>query len=353
MMPNEASPRIAICRLGTMSDAILTLPIVCALRDAFPSAHLGWVAEKRCSSFIGRHPALNAVIAFDSRRSRSVSNLYRARRLLKAERFDVYIDCEGSLRSGMLGWQTGISRRIGFAGRGSHVFNRSFTTETIRPVFQHVTDRTLELLIPLGIHSPRVRWRLPIPPSARTWATKWRRNISHANITLLDPGTALGSRYWDVEKFAQVALHLHRSHDHRSIICWNNEAERNFAKQVVSRSKEAASLAPTTDLHHLSALLEVSNLYISGNLEPLHITVALGTPSIDLQTRPNASSQGIYRQPALHALQTRRRELKSGPLELVRKLRFTGRTRGEASLEDVFEAISKFEIQQSLMRSAA
>ena len=195
MMPNEASPRIAICRLGTMSDAILTLPVVCALRDAFPSAHLGWVAEKRCSSFIGRHPALNAVIAFDSRRSRSASNLYRAGRLLKAERFDVYIDCEGSLRSGMLGWQTGILRRIGFAGRGSHVFNRSFTTETIRPV-SSVTDRgiadsTGDSLSPSSLATP-------IPPSARTWATKWRRNV-RTPISHCRTGTALGSRYWDVE----------------------------------------------------------------------------------------------------------------------------------------------------------
>ena len=45
-MTDERSPRILISRLSHIGDCILTLPVLCALRNQFPHAYLGWVVER-------------------------------------------------------------------------------------------------------------------------------------------------------------------------------------------------------------------------------------------------------------------------------------------------------------------
>ncbi len=300
-MSKNAAPRILICRMSSLGDTVQTMPIACALREAFPSSHLAWVVEKSCSSIIREHPALSTVIPLDTGWSKSPTGIRDAVRMIKAEGFDVLIDCEGTICSGLLGWLTAIPKRIGFTGSHASVFNRMLTTERIAPVFDHLTDRSLELLIPIGIHSPRVRWHLPIPAKARSWATRWRRNIPNPKIAMLDPGVALMSEHWDARNFARIACHLRDAYQYRCIICWSSNAEREFANRIVEHSRGSASLAPHTDLQHLAALLELSDLFISGDTEPLHVSVALGTPTINLHPAATPKNSRMYRQLTLQS----------------------------------------------------
>jgi heptosyltransferase-1 len=38
---------ILIVRLGAMGDVIHSLPVAAALRQAYPTAHIGWAIEER------------------------------------------------------------------------------------------------------------------------------------------------------------------------------------------------------------------------------------------------------------------------------------------------------------------
>jgi len=287
--------------MSSLGDTVLTMPLACALREAFPSAHLAWLVDKGCSSIIRDHRALNQVIPLETGWSKSPTGIRAAVGMIKAEGFDVLIDCEGTILSGLLGWMTAIPKRIGFSGSHAKLFNQVLTTERITPVFDHLTDRSLELLIPLGVHSPRVRWHLPIPASARSWADGWRRNIPNPKMAILDPGVALISEHWCAENFARIACHLRDAYQYRSIICWNSDLEREFAQRIVEHSHGSASMAPHADLQHLAALLELSDLFISGDIEPLHVSVALGTPTITLHTAATANSSRTYRQVGLRS----------------------------------------------------
>ena len=300
-MSNDAALRILICRMSSLGDTVLTMPVACALREEFPNAHLTWVVEKQAASMIREHRALNEVIQLDTDWSKSFKGLRRAGQTLRQHNFDLMIDCEGTNRSGLLGWLTAIPKRFGFSGPHSSLLNRVFTNEQVTPVFDHLTDRSLELLIPLGIHSPKVRWHLPIPPSARTWARTWRRNSPHPKMAILDPGTSRISKHWDAENFARVSCHLRDAYQYQSIVCWTTETDLEFANQIVKHSRGSASLAPHTDLKHLSALIELSDLFISGALEPLHISVAIGTSTINLHGTTSDRNCSMYRQVTLQS----------------------------------------------------
>ncbi|MGI9469718.1 MAG: glycosyltransferase family 9 protein [Rubripirellula sp.] len=300
-MSNEAAPRILICRMSSLGDTVLTMPIACALRDHFPKAHLAWLVEKHAASLIREHRALDEVLQVEAGWSESWSGVLATARMLQTHHFDVMIDCDGTTRTGMLGWLAAIGQRIGFSRPHSNLLNRCFNTEQVTSVFDHLTDRSLELLIPLGIHSPKVRWHLPIPAAARRWATSWTRNSPNPKLAILDPASGLNSKHWDATNFAKVACHLRSAYQYRSIICWSTHRERAFANRIVDQSRCSASLAPHTDLQHLAALLEQSDLFVSGAIEPLHVSVALGTPTINLHSATTDRNYGTYRQLTLQS----------------------------------------------------
>jgi ADP-heptose:LPS heptosyltransferase len=68
------------------------------------------------------------------------------------------------------------------------------------------------------------------------------------------------------------------------------------AEKIAAASAGAAILAPQTDLPHLAALAESTDLFISGDSGPLHIAAAVGTPAIGLYGATLATMTGPYGQ---------------------------------------------------------
>ena len=344
-MPSDASPRILICRLSAIGDAILTMPVACALREEFPRAHIAWVVEKKAAPMIRNHQALDQVIEFERGWMSSVRSLRAARQELRAHKFDVTIDCQGLTKSSLAAWLSGAPKRIGFAGYHGGEVSRLLNNTLVTPVFSHLTDRSLELLIPLDIHSPKVRWKLPMTEMARTWANRWRRTIPARSLAVLNPGATWRSRHWEPDRFAGTAMYLRDRYGYRSVVVWGTASERQLAEKIVELSHGAATLAPNTDLHHLAALIETADIFISPDTGPLHIAVAVGTSTIGLYgaTRPGAS--GPYGQVAIQKAYESgtRRHRRSADNSAMRQI----------GVEHVCEAIDQMEAKRRLLKSAA
>src|SRR6056297_267349 len=260
---DQRSPRILISRMSAIGDAILTLPVACALRQHFPDAYLGWVIEKKAAPMVRGHQALDALVELERGWFTSLAGLRDARRRLQAHRFDISIDCQGLTKSALAGWLSGARERIGYAGRHGGELSRWLNNDLVHPAFTHLTDRSLELLVPLEIHSPAVRWQLPLAPSARRWALRWRRSIASPCLAILNPGATWASKVWQAERFAETAKYLRDRYGYRCVVVWGSFEDRLMAEQIVALSDSAAALAPDTDLPHLAALIETADLFIS------------------------------------------------------------------------------------------
>ena len=108
------APRIALVKLSSLGDVVHALPVAAALRAARPRAHLTWIVERREAAVLREHPALDEVVvgrharlaAGPQRRRRRGAALRRAARAAtpagRAPRFDVAIDLQGLIKSGVL-----------------------------------------------------------------------------------------------------------------------------------------------------------------------------------------------------------------------------------------------------------
>lgn len=334
-MTDIEAPRVLISRMSAIGDAILTLPVACALRTHFPDAYIGWVVEKKAAPMVRGHEALDAVIELERGWFTSPSRIREARNLLRPHRFQFSIDCQGNTKSSLAGRIAGAKQRIGYAGKHGCELSRMFNNTKVQTVFSHLTDRSLELLSPLGINSPQVRWQLPLPTEARTWAAGWRRSVPSSRLAVMNPGGTWASKLWEPSRFAEVARYLKTRYGYLSAVVWGTDAERKMAEQIVAESDNTAVLAPSTDLHHLGALIETSDLFISGDTGPLHMAVAVGATTIGLYGATRPKDCGPYRQVALQRAYESgsRRHRRSADNSAMRAI----------TVRDVCEAIDKEE----------
>ncbi|TWU60143.1 Lipopolysaccharide core heptosyltransferase RfaQ [Rubripirellula tenax] len=343
-METNGSPRILISRMSAIGDSILTLPVACAIREHFPTAYIGWVIEKKAAPMVRGHQALDAVIELERGWFTSARRVRETKALLKPYGFETSIDCQGLTKSALAGFLSGAKQRIGYAGKHGGEVSRLLNNVRVPPVFSHVTDRSLELLIPLDIHSPRVQWKLPLSPASRAWAARWRRTIASSRMAVLNPGATWASKAWEADRFGQTAKFARDRYGYRSVVVWGTFEERLMAEQIVSHSEGSAILAPDTDLHHLGALIEQSDLFISGDTGPLHIAVAVGADTIGLYGATRPGDSGPYGQFAIQ------KEYESG--SRTHRRRADNTAMRAITVEDVCEAIDQIESKRALLRVA-
>src|SRR4051794_37940337 len=121
--------RIALLKPSALGDIVHALPVLTALRERFPDARITWVVNKSYEPLIAGHPHLTDTLPFDRGtfgRSRWEAAAYTARfaNELRRRRFDLVIDLQGLLRTGLMCGFTGGPVRVGFASarEGSHYF---------------------------------------------------------------------------------------------------------------------------------------------------------------------------------------------------------------------------------------
>jgi lipopolysaccharide heptosyltransferase I len=283
-MDEHSRPRILISRLSAIGDVLHSLPVACALRTQFPAAHIGWIVEGRTGDLLAGHPAIDTLHRVKRGWLKSPSAVWDLRRELKAGRYNVSIDVQGLTKSAVAAWLSGAKRRIGLRGVDGRELSPWLNNELVEPRSVHVIDRNLELLRPLGIDQPAVEFRLPNSPAIDATVCGWLRglHLPCGEFAVLNPGAGWPSKLWPAERFAAVAKHLGQVGGVRSLVVWAGPTERAMADAIVNGAAGHAQLAPSTSLVELAAVLRRAKLMVAADTGPLHLAVAVGTPSVGL-----------------------------------------------------------------------
>jgi len=294
-LPKGRPPRILITRLSHIGDCILTLPVLNALRARYPGARIDWVVEKPSAVLLAGHEALDEVFVLRRGWLKSPGTVWSLWRDLRRRRFDVAIDPQSLTKSAVLARLCCARVRIGFAAPDGRELAPWLNNRLVRRTEMHMISRSLELLRPLGIHSPDVSFRLPVGQAARQTADDFlKRHGLSKTFVVINPGAGWDSRLWPPGRYARVAAHLGRQLAVPSVIVWAGDRERAWAEQIVAGSQGHARLAPPTSLLELAALLERATLFVGSDTGPLHLAVAVGTRCVSLHGPTLAAQSGPY-----------------------------------------------------------
>ena len=308
--PAAGGPRIAIVKLSSLGDVIHALPVARALRQALPEAELTWIVEAREQAILRHHPDLDGVLPVDTRRWRRLlrrpaglrevgREIAEVRRRLRTGRFDVAIDLQGLIKSGVLTAATRAPLRIGFAA--THCRERlsaCFTNRRVTPApaAVHVVDQYLSLLSPLGIAPGAPQFHVPVRPVAdrRMEELLVEHGVKRSDrLVAINPGAGRADKRWPIARLTAVAERLATEAGARILLLWGPD-EAHLAREIRDGLSARAMLAPPTDLDELAGLLRRAALVVASDTGPLHLAAALGTPCLGLYGPTRAERNGPY-----------------------------------------------------------
>ncbi len=290
--------RVLIIKPSSLGDVVHALPILPALRSLLPDAHISWVVSSPLRSLLEGRSDLDQVIPYDKGSSgltaRGLVGLSKLCATLGKSRFDLTIDLQGLLRSGLMTMAAGSPVRVGLedAREGARYFYTHRVSASRAAV--HAVDRVMLVAEALGVESPRPEFSLPIGERDDEWARRALEGVPGPRL-ILNMGARWESKRWPVERFAEVARRA-VSEFGAGIIAVGAAEDRPLA-EALRRDLGAIptlDLCGRTNLLQLAAVARRADLFLSNDTGPIHLAAAVGALVVGVYTSTDPLLTGPY-----------------------------------------------------------
>ncbi len=290
----SAPARLLVVRIDDrVGEALLTTPLLTALRALPWRPQVDVLVHARVARVLEGLPDADAVIAFD-RRHLWLGPLAPGIRALRRAGYPVVINCTnwtapsvtGALVSRLVGPGAAV---LGPAGAPTSWLQTVSTPP--RPDTRSEVLQRVHLASPLAGLAPREALSFRRPRPSPAVAELLPRLGAFA---VVNPGGRLGFRRISPSAFAAVARAL-RALGRTPLVTWG-PGEEAMAREVV-QAAPGAVLAPPTDLDALAALMAAAGCTVCNNTGPMHLSVAVGAPTLGLFLRMEMARWGHARPP--------------------------------------------------------
>jgi heptosyltransferase-1 len=293
-MKPAAAQKILVVKPSSLGDVVHSLPFLNAVKMHYPEARVHWVIARGLEGLLEGHPMIDRLIVINKDEwkslakaggtAREIAELFKT---LRRERYDIVVDLQGLLRSGIITVATGAPVRIGFeeAREGSRFFyNRKIRggKET------HAVDRYLKIAAALGCSIAAVLF--PFPPVQRKNGEAAQITGSLDRYAVIVPGARWDTKVWPAKNFGRIAAAL----PWRSVVI-GGRSDVAKAEDVVRESGgRAVSLAGKTGLGELVEIMRNAVLVISNDSGPMHIAAGFNVPVVAIFGPTSPERTGPY-----------------------------------------------------------
>ena len=296
--------RILLIKPSSLGDCLHALGVLNGLRKARPRAKISWLINSEYAELIEEHPGLDEVIEFNRGQFgakklglAAVREVFRLCGELRARKFDLVIDLQGLLRSGLMAAATGADVRVGLAdareGAGLFYTHRVQLENTD----VHAVDRYMRCLESLGMGTEERDFSLPV-------AAKVSEEIEgllveaglkkNERFVLVAPGARWESKRWAIEKFAQVIDGIKEEMSLRCVLA-GAKNEKDLCERLAGMCKsEPINMAGETSLKQLAGLVKRSELVVGHDSGTIHLAVAMDRPLVCIIGPTEPKKTGPY-----------------------------------------------------------
>lgn len=291
---------ILVIHLGQLGDVVLGIPALDALRSAYPDARItaltGTPADQivRMAGLADDVVGLDRVALRDGPKLKSISEILRLARSMRARRFDAVVDIHAFYESGLLAIVTGARMRVG-PRRENRSLPRAYTVTAPYDLDLHIADRYLAVAAAAGAPARVFEGRIEPPADARErTGERWREiGLESATVVGLNPGAGFESKRWPKERWLSLAHALVASGV--SVAVFAGPEERGLAERLASEIGDGAVGLERLSLGELAAAFERCHVVVSNDTGPSHISAAVGTPTLVLMAGNDGPSKFAVR----------------------------------------------------------
>ena len=291
-MPIIKNPiKILIVKPSSLGDVVHSLPFLNVVKTCFPKAEIHWVIAKGIENLLVGHSMIDKLVIIHkdmwkkiTHAQRTVKEIKALLKSLKQEKYDLVIDLQGLLRSGIITKATHAPIRVGFqeAREGSRLF---YSHKVKGGKNIHAVDRYLKIAAYLGCDISDIRF--PFPSDS---LSPLNRSLFPEDYAVIIPGARWKTKVWPAEKFGKLASKLSL----KSVVV-GSKSDIEAADTIVLLSQDkSTSLAGKTDLKELVEVIRYAQFVVSNDSGPMHIAAALNIPVFAIFGPTDQTRTGPY-----------------------------------------------------------
>ena len=305
---------ILIIKLSAIGDVVQTLPALEAIKRTYPDSDITWVVEEAAAGILDGHPLISRLLV--SRRKawtrmlknpysffQGVGNIIRFLCELRSTRYDIAIDFQGLLKSGILIGLARAQRKIGFDRTRELSF--LFLNERL-PAYdieRHALERYLDVARYLGAKDPVPECSLPVERELSLITQRIESlNPERRPVVAINPVARWRSKLWSERKFAELADRLIGERNAVVIFTGGPDDRAADARIISMMKQQAVNWAGETTLKELAALASLCAVFITTDTGPMHLAAAAGGrvvalfgPTAPWRTGPYGPAHAVIR----------------------------------------------------------
>ena len=285
--------KILVIKPSSLGDIVHSLPFLNAVKDAFPSAEIHWVVAKGLEGLLENHPMVKRLWVINKDQWKNLKKIKETAiefkslfKELEDESYDLVIDLQGLLRSGILTYATRASVRVGFkeAREGSILF---YTHKVKGGREIHAVDRYLKIASAVGCEIEDVKFPMPLIIESKN-VKKLKEDIG--DYAVLVPGARWKTKRWQPANFGKLASML----DIKTVIV-GSASDADIARAIETKSDgNALSMSGKTDIKELIFIIRGARYVITNDSGPMHIAAAFDIPVVAIFGPTNPVRTGPY-----------------------------------------------------------
>lgn len=287
--------RVTVVLLTGLGDVIHGLPLVNAMKRAWPGVHITWVVEPMPAGVLQPHPAIDDVVVFHKKDGAAGVNRLR-RDLADRPRSDITINLNIYFKSVFPTVLSRAPERWSFgrdrARDGVWLFSNRHVPAAPRA---HTQDMFLEFLHALEVPADPLEWHLQITDGERSAQTAFRESLDGREMVAIVAASANAKKDWDAAGYARVVDAIESDFGMRAVLIGGPGARENAIArdiQTLASCKPVWSLGDS--VRRLVWLIDTAALLIAPDTGPVHIARALNVPVIGLYGHSNPWRVGPY-----------------------------------------------------------
>lgn len=272
---------IVMVKLWGVGNLVMIIPMIRAVRQAFPDARIHFLTIDRNAEFLETLPDLDSIITLKSRGAlTSLLDLIHLPFKLVGLRPDLYLDFEQFLRvTAIIGLLSGAPQRVGLKTPGQ-ARAKLYNIKVPYRLDRHMTLTFGDVVRSAGVDTsgyPSLEVPRSVDAAARvdTLLADWDQ--TEGPLVAMHPGSGdnFPARRWPIENFAHVARRLHDEAGAR-IVLTGTAPELTLADRFrrISTAPALCLMSQLTLLELVEFLSRV-DLLITNDTAPVHIGSAL------------------------------------------------------------------------------
>jgi ADP-heptose:LPS heptosyltransferase/glycosyltransferase involved in cell wall biosynthesis len=264
--------KILIIKLRGIGDTILATPLISEIRKNFPKSNVTALVRRSSEKILHKNPDVDEILLYEEK----LIGYIKLVRKLQRMKIDLALCPHASFRSALLSYLSRSKERVVNNFSGPNYF--ATVKRPISKIPKSAIERDLDCLRSLEIEPHERNTRM-------YFGEEDKEKVSHLfRRGKLSVGFSIGAsreeKKWNLENFARVIDGL-KEKDVQMILFSSSNDERESDSLFRMVSSSFNSYKPKS-IQELAAGLARCDLYIGNDSGPLHVAVAVGTPTIAL-----------------------------------------------------------------------